>query len=176
MIAQETVLVTLVRLVDRVCRCRPHRRSAGGADGDADRLFLKALVIMIVRHRHTVHELLAVVAQPTAEMRALRGLLTLPDGRYPSRRTWDRRLAALPDTLPAQIGRLGHHLVALLRPWAACGRAAASTAPCCAPGAASGTSRTARPGYGCIRRSTPRPEVSPFPRTSSCQGGAVRQQ
>jgi hypothetical protein len=57
-------------------------------------------------------------------MQTLRGLLTLPDGRYPARRTWERRLAALPATLPAQIGCLGRHLVALLGPWAACGRPA----------------------------------------------------
>jgi hypothetical protein len=43
----------------------------------------------------------------------LRGLLT-HEGRYPSRRTWERRLAALPDQLPAQIGPLGCHLVALI--------------------------------------------------------------
>ncbi len=126
MIAQETVLVTLVRLVDRLpAPPPPPRRGRGRPATYPDRLFLKALVIMIVRHLHTVHQLLAVLAQPTAEMATLRGLLTLPDGRYPARRTWERRLAALPDTLPAQIGRLGCHLVALLRPWAACGRAVA---------------------------------------------------
>ena len=37
-----------------------------------DRLFLKVLVIMIVRDLHNVHELLSVLAQPTAEMRRLR--------------------------------------------------------------------------------------------------------
>ena len=58
-------------------------------------------------------------------MAALRALMTLPDGRYPARRTWERRLAALPDTLPAQGACLGQHLVALLQPWAACGRAVA---------------------------------------------------
>jgi DDE family transposase len=68
---------------------------------------------------------LAGAAQPTAEMTILRGLLTLPDGRYPSRRTWERRVAALPDTLPAPLGVLGRHLVALIDPWATCGRAAA---------------------------------------------------
>ena len=79
---------------------------------------------MIVRHLHTVHELLTVLAQPTAEMQQLRGLLTV-DGRFPCRRTWERRLNALPDSLPAQIGCLGRHLVALIQPWADCGRAAA---------------------------------------------------
>jgi hypothetical protein len=126
MIAQERLLVTLVKLVDRApAPPPPTKRGRGRPVTYPDQLFLKALVIMIVRHLHTVHELLAVLAQPTAEMATLRDLLTLPDGRYPSRRTWERRLAALPDTLPAQIGCLGHHLVALLRPWAACGRAVA---------------------------------------------------
>ena len=79
---------------------------------------------MIVRHLHTVHALLSVLAQPTAEMHTLRGLLTV-DGRFPARRTWERRLQAIPATLPAQIGCLGRALVALIQPWARCGRAAA---------------------------------------------------
>jgi len=89
-----------------------------------DRLFLKALVIMILRHLHRVHELLAVLNEPTDEMVALRELLVL-DGRFPARRTWERRLRALPAQLPAQIGCLGRYLVQLLQPWAACGRAVA---------------------------------------------------
>ena len=45
---------------------------------------------------------------------------------FPSRRTWERRLKAIPDTLPAQIGCLGRHLVSLIQqPWATCGRAVA---------------------------------------------------
>jgi hypothetical protein len=87
-------------------------------------LFLKAVVIMIVRHLHTVHELLSVLEQDTPEMRALRPLLML-DGVFPTRRTWERRLQALPTTLPAQIGTLGRALVALIEPWASCGSAAA---------------------------------------------------
>jgi hypothetical protein len=87
-------------------------------------LFLKALVIMIVRHLHSPGELLAVLHQPTDEMETLRHLLT-HDGPCPSRRTWERRLAALPATLPAQIGCLGRHLVCLIQPWAQRGRAAA---------------------------------------------------
>jgi hypothetical protein len=51
-------------------------------------------------------------------------LLTEHD-RYPTRRTWERRLKAMPATLPAQIGCLGRYLVALLQPWAASGRAVA---------------------------------------------------
>ena len=58
----------------------------------SDRLFLKALIIMIVRHLHKVNELLSVLRQETAEMQALRALLT-EQGRYPGRRTWERRLS-----------------------------------------------------------------------------------
>jgi hypothetical protein len=35
------------------------------------------------------------------------------------------RLHSLPNSLPAQLGTLGRSLVALIEPWAACGRAAA---------------------------------------------------
>jgi Transposase DDE domain len=87
-------------------------------------VFVQALVIMIVRHLHTVHELLSVLAQPTPDMQTLRDRLTV-DGHFPSRRTWQRRLNALPDTLPAQLGCLGRTLVTMLTPWANCGRAAA---------------------------------------------------
>src|SRR5437773_2793438 len=126
MIGQTRLLATLARLVDRApAPPPPAKRGRGRPVTYPDRLFLKALVVMIVRRLHSACELLAVLAQPTAEMRALRGLLTLPDGRYPARRTWERRLATLPDALPAQVGCLGQHLVALLRPWARCGRAVA---------------------------------------------------
>lgn len=79
---------------------------------------------MIVRHLHKVHELLNVLEQPTPEMQTLRAQLT-ENGRYPSRRTWERRLKTMLDTLPAQIGCLGRYLVAMIQPWATCGRATA---------------------------------------------------
>ncbi|MDQ3704031.1 MAG: hypothetical protein M3437_02210 [Chloroflexota bacterium] len=55
-------------------------------------------------------------------MQVLRALLT-QGGRCPSRRTWERRLKAIPDKLPAQLGCLGAHLVQLIKPWAHSGRA-----------------------------------------------------
>ena len=125
MIAQDTLLVILVKLVDQVpMPPAPPKRGRGHPKVYSDRLFLKALVIMIVRRLHRVHELLSVLAQDTSEMQTLRALLT-ENGRYPSRRTWERRLKAIPDTLPTQIGCFGRALVALIQPWAYCGRAAA---------------------------------------------------
>ena len=125
MIGQVSLLVMLVKLVDWApAPPPPVKRGPGRPKVYTDQLFLKALVSMIVRHLHTVHELLTVLDQPTPEMQVLRTLLA-EQGKYPCRRTWERRLATLPDTLPAQIGCLGRHLVALIQPWAECGRAAA---------------------------------------------------
>ncbi len=121
MVPQISLLVVLFDLVDR-CPSPPPRR--GHPPSYSDRLFLKALVIMVVRGVPTVGGLLAILDQPTLEMQALRARLT-EGGRFPSRRTWERRLATLPATLPARIGWLGRELVARLRPWEACGRAAA---------------------------------------------------
>ncbi len=116
MIAQDTLLVQLIRLIDRIpTPPAPTRRSPGHPIVYSERLFLKALLIMIVRRLHKVGELLAVLEEPTPQMREVRGLLS-EKGCFPSRRTFERRLKALPEMLPEQIGSLGRHLVALLRP------------------------------------------------------------
>jgi hypothetical protein len=126
MIPSPSLLVNLVMLADRLPEPPESviKRGRGRPTVYSNRLFVKALIIMIVRHLHKVGELLAILEQPTVEMQTLRTLLS-EKGRYPSRRTWERRLAALPETLPAQIGCLGRHLVSLLDPWQYCGRAVA---------------------------------------------------
>lgn len=123
MVPEPSLLVLLVVLVDRipVPALAPSR---GRPPVYPDRLFLKALVIMVLKRLPTVHALLAVLEQPTPEMRRLRELLT-EGGRFPARRTWERRLATLPTRLPAQIACLGAHLLALLDPWQVEGRAVA---------------------------------------------------
>jgi hypothetical protein len=123
MVPETSVLVLLVQLVDRV-PLPPPRRRRGRPTVYPDRLFLKALVIMIVRRLPRVHSLLAALEEPTPEMRRLRALLT-EGGRYPTRRTFERRLKAIPATLPAQIACLGQDLVAALVPWPDGGFAAA---------------------------------------------------
>jgi hypothetical protein len=90
MIEHETLLVTLVKLVNRIpVPPPPATRGRGRPRTYPDRLFLQALVITIVRHVHTVHALFSVLTQPTAEMYTLHSLLTV-DGRFPARRTWER--------------------------------------------------------------------------------------
>jgi len=124
MVLESSLLVTLVALSDRlpVPPASPSRR--GRPVTYPDRLFLKALVIMVLKRLPTVHALLAVLEQPTPEMRQLRAILS-EGNRFPTRRTWERRLATLAATLPAQITCLGHQLVVLLAPWQTRGRAVA---------------------------------------------------
>ena len=102
----------------------PQKRGRGHPKVYPDRLFLKALVIMIVCHLHHVHELRSRLAQPNVEMCRLRELLC-EQGRFPTRRTWERQMSVIPESLPAQIGCLGRHLLDLIQPWESLGRAVA---------------------------------------------------
>lgn len=124
MIPQESMLVVLVKLIDLLPTPAVGPAKPGRPVTYPEKLFLKALVILIVKHLHKVHELLSVLNEPTYEMQQLRCLLT-ENGRYPTRRTWERRLKGLPASLPAQIGCFGRYLVELIAPWATCGRAVA---------------------------------------------------
>ncbi len=77
MVQQESRLVTLVKLVDRIPRpSPPKRRKPGHPLVYAECIILKAVVIMMVRHLTTVHELLGVLEEPTAEMQVVRALLS----------------------------------------------------------------------------------------------------
>src|SRR5262245_61395676 len=79
---------------------------------------------MIIRRLSTAYALLAFLDQEDPLPQQLRPLLC-EHGRFPSRRTWERRLATLPQRLPGLIGCPGRHLVTRLRPWARHGRAVA---------------------------------------------------
>ena len=125
----ESLLVTLVKLVDSIPIPAPPTGGRGRPPVYPDRLFLKAFVIMMVWRLHKVNEFLAVLAAPTPEMYSLRGPLTDLQGRVPSRWTWVRRLAAVLATLPVQIGSLGRHQGALFQPWTDYARAAAIDSP-----------------------------------------------
>lgn len=123
-----SLLVSLVEAVEAlpclappVC-CGPRVR--GRPRLYEDTLFLKALVVMVVRRLTSAHELWQVLHEPTAEMSQLRALLSC-QGRFPCRRTWERRLGLLPATLPAQIAVLGRVLCECLDPFANSGRAVA---------------------------------------------------
>src|SRR5262245_21389599 len=79
---------------------------------------------MIIRRLYTAYALLAFLDQDDPLPQQLRPLLC-EQGRFPSRRTWERRRAALPQSLAGRIGRIGRHVVILLQAWAKQGRAVA---------------------------------------------------
>lgn len=115
------LLVQLLGLIDQLplASSAAHR---GRPCIYSERLFLKAVVVMVVRHVPTVHALLAVLEQP--DMAAVRAALC-EHGALPTRRTFERRLKALPARLPAQIAAVGEHVLGKLDPWAKGGRAVA---------------------------------------------------
>jgi hypothetical protein len=120
-----SLLVSLVVLMDRFpWPPEPPTRLRGRPKTSSERLIMKALVIMIVRRLYTAYALLALLDQDDAVAARLRPLLC-EHGRFPSRRTWERRLATRPPSLPGVIGYGGRPLVALLHPWALHGRAVA---------------------------------------------------
>jgi Transposase DDE domain len=125
MLRQSSLLVSLVLLIDNIpLPPPPQKRPRGRPRTYPDRLILKALLIMIVRRLYSASALLAFLEQDDAVARRLQELLE-EDGKLPSRRTWERRLAHLPAVLPALIGYLGRHLVVVLKAWADGGQAAA---------------------------------------------------
>src|SRR5450755_3915520 len=123
MVADPQPLFTLLQLIDELPLAPAPRR--GRPCVYADRVILKALLVMIVRQLPTVGSLLAVLAEPTAEMTGVRAHLTDVQGRFPSRRTWERRLDRIVDDLPTLIKVLGAYLLTLLQPWPHGGRAVA---------------------------------------------------
>lgn len=78
---------------------------------------------MTIRRLYRPSEFLAVLHE--APMLRLQALLIDGQGRFPSRRTWERRLARLPESLPDRIALIGQQLVAQIRPWTESGRAVA---------------------------------------------------
>lgn len=69
MVSRDSLLVILVRLIDRLpVPAEPTQRKRGRSKTYPERLFLKVLVITIVQQVHTLSGLLAVLTQHTAEM------------------------------------------------------------------------------------------------------------
>ena len=125
MLTPGSILVSLLWLVEQSpTPPPPAKRQRGRQEPYSDKLFGKALIVMIIRRLYTAYALLRFLEQADPVAQQIRPLLT-EHGRFPTRRTWERRFEKLPARLPALIGCLGRHLVTLLQPWAAQGHAAA---------------------------------------------------
>ena len=125
MLAERRILVSLLSLVEHLpSPPPPQKRQRGRQETYSDKLFIKALIVMIIRRLYSAYALLDFLAQPDPLAQQVRLLLT-EDGGFPSRRTWERRFEKLPARLPALIGCLGRLLVERLQPWTIQGPAAA---------------------------------------------------
>jgi hypothetical protein len=126
MVPEDVSPARLVRLLDLIDTLAwpDAPRGRGRPPRDGERVMLKALVVLIVLRRlPSVHALLARLAEP--EMAAVRAQRCDAQGRFPSRRTWERRLRQVPAHLPAQLAGLGRQLVGQLHVWEDDGRAVA---------------------------------------------------
>jgi hypothetical protein len=125
MLTHGSILVSLLWLVEQLPTPPPPvKRQRGRQERYADKRFVKALIVMIIRRLSTAYALLSFLDQDDAGAQQMRPLLT-EHGRFPPRRTWERRFATLPARLPALSGCLGRHLATRLQPWIAQGHAAA---------------------------------------------------
>ena len=124
---------------------------------------------MTARGLPSIHGLLMALAEPTAEMQALRQALT-SGGRFPARRTWERRLGALVTSrtgrVPGPVPGRPDGAVDELRSRGGDRQHRAAAA------AASGTRKTAPPESSRSVPSTPRP-TGPSPAgTAGCTAGS----
>jgi hypothetical protein len=129
MIEHSEPLLVLLSLVDGLAMPPPAPRR-GRPEVYADHLILKGLVVMLVRRVWHAHGLLALLREPTPQMARVRAQLTDHHGRFPSRRTWERRLDRLAGVLPLLIALLGTWLLRRLAPWPHGGRAVAIDSTC----------------------------------------------
>jgi hypothetical protein len=129
MIEQSEPILVLLSLVEGLPLPPPSPRR-GRPDVYADHLILKGLVVMLVRRVWQAHGLLAILSEPTPQMARIRAHLTDQQGRFPSRRTWERRLDRLAGILPLLIALLGTWLLRRLAPWPHGGRAVAIDSTC----------------------------------------------
>ena len=78
MIRRGSLLVKLVKLVDHIPAPPPQEKlNRGRPKFYSDQVFLKAVIIMIVKHLHKVGELLCVLEEPTEEMQTLRQFVNM---------------------------------------------------------------------------------------------------
>src|SRR5919205_1371800 len=125
MLTQGSILVSFLWRVEQIPTPPPPvKRQRGRQEFYSDKLFVKALIVMIIRRLYTAYALLSFLDQDDSVAHQIRPLLT-EHGRFPTRRPWERSFETLPARLPALIGCLGRHLVTLLGHCAAQGHVAA---------------------------------------------------
>src|ERR671931_684091 len=86
-----SILVSLLWLVEQIPTPPPTaKRQRGRQETYSDKLFVKALIVMIIRRLYTAYALLSFLDQDDPVAHQIRPWL-MEDGRFPTRRTWERR-------------------------------------------------------------------------------------
>ena len=79
MLTQDSILVSLLWLVERMpTPLPPTKRQRGREKTYSDKLFVKALIVMIIRRLYTAYTLLRCLAQADPVAQQIRLLLTEP--------------------------------------------------------------------------------------------------
>ena len=90
MLTRGSILVSLLWLVEQIPTPPPPvKRQRGRQEFYSDKLFVKALIVMIIRRLYTAYTLLHFLEQDDPVAQRIRPLLT-EHGRFPTRRTWER--------------------------------------------------------------------------------------
>ena len=88
MLIRGSLLVSFLWLVEQLpTPPPPAKRQRGRQETYADKLFVKALIVMIIRRLYTAYALLSFLEQADPIAQQIRPLLT-EHGRFPTRRTW----------------------------------------------------------------------------------------
>jgi hypothetical protein len=96
MLTHGSILVSFLWLVEQIpTPPPPGKRQRGRQECDSDKLFVKALLGMIIRRLSTAYALLSFLEQDDPVAHQMRPVLT-EHGRLPTRRTWERRFEKLP--------------------------------------------------------------------------------
>ena len=88
-----SILVSLLWLVEQIpTPPPPAKRQRGRQEAYSDKLFVNALIVMIIRRLSTAYALLHFLEQDDPIALRIRPLLT-EHGHFPTWRTWERRFA-----------------------------------------------------------------------------------
>ncbi|MCB8976427.1 MAG: hypothetical protein H6657_03260 [Ardenticatenaceae bacterium] len=77
-----------------------------------ERIVAKVLITMMVKRLYTAYRLLTFLEQESAVGQQFKGPLQI-DGPFPSRRTWKKQLANLPQLMPSLNGSFGFKPIVL---------------------------------------------------------------
>ena len=115
--SRNTLLIRLLHLVDQVpLPSEYHQRRRGRPYLYPTRLIIKLWLVMAFRRIRSGYALHRFLQQNLPEVEELRQVL-FSSGPIPSRRTIERRLAALPTALEAEIAMAGRLLLNRLKVW-----------------------------------------------------------